>query len=165
MLNIALIAAMAENGVIGRDNQMPWHLPADLAYFKKVTLGKRVVMGRKTFDSIGRPLPDRRNLVISRNPAFQPDGVEVFGSVEETLAALVADGSDDEIMVIGGGTIYQRMMVHADRLYLTRIDLAVEGDAYFPELDSKEWCLQSSSACQADERNPYDHRFEVWERY
>ncbi len=123
---ISMIAAMAHDRVIGLDNQMPWHLPADLAHFKRVTLGKPVLMGRKTFESIGRPLPGRRNLVISRNPDYRADGVEVIDSVEAALALLT--GSDvAELMVIGGGHLYGQLLPRADRLYLTRIDLAVEG--------------------------------------
>lgn len=129
---ISMIAAMAHDRVIGLDNQMPWHLPADLAHFKRVTLGKPVLMGRKTFESIGRPLPGRRNLVISRNPDYRADGVEVIDSVEAALA-LLADSDVAELMVIGGGHLYGQLLPRADRLYLTRIDLA--GGGYpFPGL-------------------------------
>ncbi|HDU8493420.1 TPA: type 3 dihydrofolate reductase, partial [Aeromonas hydrophila] len=135
---ISMIAAMAHDRVIGLDNQMPWHLPADLAHFKRVTLGKPVLMGRKTFESIGRPLPGRRNLVISRNPDYRADGVEVIDSVEAALALLA--GSDvAELMVIGGGHLYGQLLPRADRLYLTRIDLAVEGDTRFPAFDEGDW--------------------------
>ena len=160
---ISMIAAMAHDRVIGLDNQMPWHLPADLAHFKRVTLGKPVLMGRKTFESIGRPLPGRRNLVISRNPDYRADGVEVIDSVEAALA-LLADSDVAELMVIGGGHLYGQLLPRADRLYLTRIDLAVEGDTRFPAFDDEQWRLVESEAHPADEKNPHPYRFETWQR-
>ena len=160
---ISMIAAMAHDRVIGLDNQMPWHLPADLAHFKRVTLGKPVLMGRKTFESIGRPLPGRRNLVISRNPDYRADGVEVIDSVEAALALLA--GSDvAELMVIGGGHLYGQLLPRADRLYLTHIDLAVAGDTRFPAFDDEQWLLVESEAHPADEKNPHPYRFETWQR-
>ncbi|TFF74301.1 type 3 dihydrofolate reductase [Aeromonas taiwanensis] len=161
-MQISMIAAMAHDRVIGLDNQMPWHMPADLAHFKRVTLGKPVLMGRKTFESIGRPLPGRRNLVISRNPAYQAEGVEVIDSVEAALA-LLGEGVD-ELMVIGGGHLYGQLMPRADRLYLTRIDLAVAGDTRFPAFDDEQWRLVESEAHPADEKNPHPYRFETWQR-
>lgn len=168
-MQISMIAAMAHDRVIGLDNQMPWHLPADLAHFKRVTLGKPVLMGRKTFESIGRPLPGRRNLVISRNPDYQADGVEVIDSVEAALALLaagdVASGEAvGELMVIGGGHLYAQLLPSADRLYLTRIDLAVEGDTRFPAFDEGQWQLVESESHPADEKNAYPYRFETWQR-
>ena len=161
-MQISMIAAMAHDRVIGLDNQMPWHMPADLAHFKRVTLGKPVLMGRKTFESIGRPLPGRRNLVISRNPAYQAEGVEVIDSVEAALA-LLGKGVD-ELMVIGGGHLYGQLLPRADRLYLTRIDLAVAGDTRFPAFDDEQWRLVESEAHPADEKNPHPYRFETWQR-
>ncbi|QXB53152.1 type 3 dihydrofolate reductase [Aeromonas sp. FDAARGOS 1415] len=161
-MQISMIAAMAHDRVIGLDNQMPWHMPADLAHFKRVTLGKPVLMGRKTFESIGRPLPGRRNLVISRNPAYQAEGVEVIDSVEAALA-LLGEGVD-ELMVIGGGHLYGQLLPRADRLYLTRIDLAVAGDTRFPAFDDEQWRLVESEAHSADEKNPHPYRFETWQR-
>ncbi|WP_439841437.1 type 3 dihydrofolate reductase [Aeromonas taiwanensis] len=161
-MQISMIAAMAHDRVIGLDNQMPWHMPADLAHFKRVTLGKPVLMGRKTFESIGRPLPGRRNLVISRNPAYQAEGVEVIDSVEAALA-LLGEGVD-ELMVIGGGHLYGQLLPRADRLYLTRIDLAVAGDTRFPAFDDEQWRLVGSEAHPADEKNPHPYRFETWQR-
>nr|WP_247664726.1 type 3 dihydrofolate reductase [Pseudoalteromonas sp. MMG010] len=125
-----MIAAMANNRVIGLDNEMPWHLPADLQHFKKVTTGKPVIMGRKTFESIGRPLPNRRNIIITRNSEYQSEGIETVSSPEAALE-LVFDV--EEIMIIGGGNIYQQFLPIADRLYLTLIDLEVAGDTQFPE--------------------------------
>ena len=160
---ISMIAAMAHDRVIGLDNQMPWHLPADLAHFKRVTLGKPVLMGRKTFESIGRPLPGRRNLVISRNPDYRADGVEVIDSVEAALALLA--GSDvAELMVIGGGHLYGQLLPRADRLYLTRIDLAVEGDTRFPAFDDGQWQRVDCESHSADEKNPHPYSFETWQR-
>ncbi|MBL0452848.1 type 3 dihydrofolate reductase [Aeromonas veronii] len=162
-MKISMIAAMAHDRVIGKDNQMPWHLPADLAHFKRVTLGKPVLMGRKTFESIGRPLPGRRNLVISRNPNYQAEGIEVVGSVEAALA-LLAGSSVEELMVIGGGHLYAEMLPSADCLYLTRIDLAVEGDTRFPAFDDGQWQRVDCESHPADEKNPHLYSFETWQR-
>ncbi|HDO1319687.1 TPA: type 3 dihydrofolate reductase [Aeromonas veronii] len=162
-MKISMIAAMAHDRVIGKDNQMPWHLPADLAHFKRVTLGKPVLMGRKTFESIGRPLPGRRNLVISRNPGYRAEGIEVVGSVEAALA-LLAGSSVEELMVIGGGHLYAEMLPSADCLYLTRIDLAVEGDTRFPAFDDGQWQRVDCESHPADEKNPHPYSFETWQR-
>ncbi|MFU1505310.1 type 3 dihydrofolate reductase [Aeromonas veronii] len=162
-MKISMIAAMAHDRVIGKDNQMPWHMPADLAHFKRVTLGKPVLMGRKTFESIGRPLPGRRNLVISRNPDYQAEGIEVVGSVEAALA-LLAGSSVEELMVIGGGHLYAEMLPSADCLYLTQIDLAVEGDTRFPAFDDGQWQRIECESHPADEKNPHPYSFETWQR-
>lgn len=162
-MKISMIAAMAHDRVIGKDNQMPWHLPADLAHFKRVTLGKPVLMGRKTFESIGRPLPGRRNLVISRNPDYQAEGIEMVGSVEAALA-LLAGSSVEELMVIGGGHLYAEMLPSADCLYLTQIDLAVEGDTRFPAFDDGQWQRVDCESHPADEKNPHPYSFETWQR-
>ncbi|WP_163932134.1 type 3 dihydrofolate reductase [Paraferrimonas sp. SM1919] len=135
-MQISLIAAMAHNRVIGKDNQMPWHLPEDLQHFKKMTLGKPVVMGRKTFESIGRPLPGRHNIVISRNPDYQPEGVTVVDSFEK---AYQLEKDTEELMVMGGGQLYLQTLPKADNLYLTFIDLEVEGDTQFPHWDDGCW--------------------------
>ena len=162
-MKISMIAAMAHDRVIGKDNQMPWYLPADLAHFKRVTLGKPVLMGRKTFESIGRPLPGRRNLVISRNPGYQAEGIEVVGSVEAALA-LLASCAVEELMVIGGGHLYAEMLPSADCLYLTQINLAVEGDTRFPAFDDGQWQRIDCESHPADEKNPHPYRFETWQR-
>lgn len=162
-MKISMIAAMAHDRVIGKDNQMPWHLPADLAHFKRVTLGKPVLMGRKTFESIGRPLPGRRNLVISRNPGYQAEGIEVVGSVE-AARALLASSAVEELMVIGGGHLYAEMLPSADRLYLTQIDLVVEGDTRFPAFDYGQWQRIACDSHPADEKNPHPYSFETWQR-
>lgn len=160
-MKIAMIAAMARDRVIGRDNAMPWHLPADLAHFKQVTLGKPILMGRRTFESIGRPLPGRRNLVISRNPDYAPSGVEVFPSVEAALAAV---GEVPEVMIIGGGKLYAQLLERTDVLYLTHIDLTVEGDTRFPDYQAYAWNRRDLVCHQPDERNPYPYCFETLER-
>lgn len=157
-MKISLIVAMAHDRVIGADNAMPWHLPADLRHFKALTLGKPLIMGRRTFQSIGRPLPGRRNLVISRDPAWSAEGVEVCGSLESALAAVVGC---DEVMIIGGGQLYAQALVLADCLYLTHIDLTVAGDTRFPPYEQLGWQCVASEAHAPDEKNPYPYRFET----
>jgi len=161
MTILSMIVAHADNRVIGKDNDMPWHLPADLAYFKRTTLGKPIIMGRKTYESIGRPLPGRKNIVISRDEGYRAEGVEVVGSVEAALA-LVSDV--EEVMVIGGGAIYKHCLPAAQRLYITHIDANIVGDTYFPEYDLNEWQLAVSEVKAADEKNNYQLRFNVYER-
>ncbi|CAB5697574.1 Dihydrofolate reductase type 3 [Aeromonas hydrophila] len=158
-----MIAALAKDQVIGKNNLMPWHMPADLAHFKQITLGKPVLMGRKTFESIGRPLPGRRNLVISRNPDYQVDGVDMVSSVEEALSRLEREGVE-ELMVIGGGYLYEQLLPKADCLYLTRIDLDVEGDTCFPAFSKADWEKLKSEPHQPDEKNPHSYCFETWQR-
>ncbi|NMP31799.1 type 3 dihydrofolate reductase [Thalassotalea sp. M1531] len=162
MTTLSMIVAHADNRVIGKDNDMPWHLPADLAYFKKTTLGKPVVMGRKTYESIGRPLPGRQNIVITRNPDYRVEGVDVVASVDEALAK-AADA--EEIMVIGGGAIYQHCMPAADKLYVTHIDAEIAGDTCFPSYDvDKDWQKVASEKREADEKNAYALDFCVYHR-
>jgi dihydrofolate reductase len=156
-MKIAMIAAMANNRVIGKNNQMPWHLPADLKNFKAVTLGKPVLMGRKTFESIGRALPGRRNLVISRTLPSDTKGVEWFNSVELAIAAAEAS---PELMIIGGAEIYRQCLPLAATLYLTEIDLDIDGDAYFPDYQAAaDWQLQAEHRHQSDVLNPHSYRF------
>lgn len=159
-MKLSLIVAMTKNRVIGLDNQMPWHLPVDLAWFKQNTLGKPVIMGRKTFESIGKPLPKRRNIVLSRT-AVAIDGVEIVTSLEQALA-LVKD--ETEVMIIGGGQLFAEMIVRADRLYLTEIDTVLEGDTYFPAIDSQEWQVSFMQTHLADKKNPYNCCFKILER-
>ena len=159
---ISLIVAMAENRVIGRGNQMPWHLPADLRHFKSVTLGKPVIMGRKTFESIGRPLPGRRNVVISRNLDWCAEGVESVSSLDAALA-LVQDA--DEVMIIGGGQLYREALPLAQRLYLTHIELPVtDADTWFPDYSQYQWQQCAEELHEPDEKNPYHYRFETLDR-
>ena len=153
---ISLIVAMANNRVIGKDNQMPWHLPADLRHFKAVTLGKPIIMGRKTYESIGRPLPGRKNIVISRNADYRLEGCETACSLEEALD-LVNDV--EEVMIIGGGFLYAQTLPQADRLYLTFIDLDVDGDTWFPEFEHLSLKEVKREKHHKDEKNPYDYEF------
>ncbi|MBA6340571.1 type 3 dihydrofolate reductase [Colwellia sp. MB02u-10] len=161
MTILSMIVAHANNRVIGKNNDMPWHLPADLAYFKKTTLGKPIIMGRKTYQSIGRPLPGRKNIVISRDDNFQAEGVEVVNSVDAALA-LVVDSA--EVMVIGGGAIYQHCLAAAQRLYITHINADIDGDTYFPEYDLTVWQKVASDIRPSDEKNSYQLDFSVYEK-
>lgn len=153
---VSMIAAMANNRVIGKDNGMPWHLPADLKHFKAVTMGKPVVMGRKTYESIGKALPGRLNIVISR-AGFQAADATVVSSTDEAIAVA---GDIEELMIIGGGKIYEFFLPVADRLYLTHIDLDVEGDTQFPDYNgAAKWLESDSIQHESDEKNPYAYRF------
>ncbi|MCF6143907.1 type 3 dihydrofolate reductase [Pseudoalteromonas sp. S1727] len=152
-----MIAAMANNRVIGQDNNMPWHLPADLQHFKAVTMSKPVIMGRKTFESIGRPLPGRHNIVISRNSDFEATGVDVVSSPEAAIS-LVCEC--DEVMVIGGGNIYQQFLERADTLYLTFIDLDVKGDTQFPDYEgAANWQVVDEQHNQPSDKNLHAYTF------
>lgn len=153
---ISLVAAMARDRVIGKNNKMPWHLPADLAHFKKITLGKPIVMGRKTFDSIGRPLPGRRNIIISRQTHLVIQNVECVNSLEKALALLQ---NEPEIMIIGGANVYEQTLPIADHLYLTYINLSCEGDAFFPEFDEKNYIILDREAHNPDEQNSLAYEF------
>ncbi|MGX9419406.1 type 3 dihydrofolate reductase [Vibrio sp. WJH972] len=157
---ISMIAAMAKQRVIGKDNSMPWHLPADFAWFKRCTMGKPIVMGRKTFDSIGRPLPGRKNIVISRNSTLDIEGVSVVASIDEALT-LLAD--EPEVMIIGGGSIYASCLPLASKLYLTFIDADISGDTQFPEWGS-EWKELSREYYSVDEKNSYAMDFVILEK-
>jgi len=158
---ISIIAAMDRNRLIGNKNQLPWHLPADFAHFKSVTMGKPIVMGRKTFQSIGKALPGRTNIVLSRNPDIEFEGVVGVSNFEDAVAA-VPDA--EEIMVIGGSTIYEMLLPQVDRLYLTYVEAEFEGDAWFPEFDENQWFESESVTRQADEKNSYDCRFVTLEK-
>ncbi|MBI4923465.1 MAG: dihydrofolate reductase [Devosia nanyangense] len=141
-LPVAIIAAVAENGVIGNGNAIPWRLPSDFAHFKRMTLGKPVIMGRKTFESIGRPLPGRTNIVVTRQEGYQPEGVLVISSLEAALEhaqAIAAADHAEEVMVAGGAEIYARAMPLADRLYITHVALAPAGDTHFPQITAWDW--------------------------
>lgn len=134
---VSLIAAVARNGVIGRDNALPWHLPEDLKHFRTLTIGHPVIMGRRTYQSIGRPLPGRRNMIISRDPRFRADGCETFPSLERALEACAH--TTDEVFIIGGAQLYAHALPAAQRLYLTEIDRDVPGDTCFPSFDRQRW--------------------------
>ncbi|MGI2936740.1 type 3 dihydrofolate reductase [Vibrio diabolicus] len=159
-MTISMIAAMADNRIIGKDNQMPWHLPADFAWFKRCTMGKPVVMGRKTYESIGRPLPGRLNIVISRDETLKIEGVTTVTSIEQ---ALEVAGDVEEVMIIGGGAIYAACLPMANKLYVTHIEAAIDGDTQFPDWGD-EFKETYSETYQADEKNAYNMRFTVLEK-
>ena len=166
-MQLAVIVAAAENGVIGRNNGLPWHLSEDLRYFKHVTMGKPIVMGRKTYESIGRALPGRTNIVISRNRDFRADGVRTVTTLAAALelaqALAVIDGCE-ELVVIGGAQIYTEAMPLADRLYLTEVHAEVEGDTFLPAIDWSGWREVSRERHQAVPPNSYDYSLVVYER-
>lgn len=157
---ISLIAAMDKNRLIGKENGLPWHLPADFKHFKEVTMGKPIIMGRKTFESIGKPLPGRKNIVISRK-GFSKEGVTVVDSIEQALREVE---SAEEVMIIGGASFYEQMIDKADRIYLTLVDAECEGDAWFPELDINDWDIISETMYKADEKNNYNFTIKVYQR-
>lgn len=160
---LSLLVAADENNVIGKDNQLPWHLPGDLKYFKNQTWGMPILMGRKTFESIGKPLPGRKSIVITRNKGWQHEGVTVVHSVEEAIET--SKNLDvKEIFVIGGAEIFKTAFLQAGRIYLTRIHHQFDGDVYFPDVPANEWNLVSNRFCAADEKNAFAHSFQVWER-
>ncbi|WP_459207451.1 dihydrofolate reductase [Pseudomonas sp. MLB6B] len=165
-LPLSLIAALAENRVIGIDNSMPWHLPGDFKYFKATTLGKPIIMGRKTWDSLGRPLPGRLNLVVSRQAGLQLDGAEVFASLEQAQRRAeqwAREQGVDEVMLIGGAQLYTQALEEGlvSRMYLTQVELSPLGDAWFPAFDESRWQLTSSAPQPSDGPG---YRFEVWDK-
>lgn len=166
-MTIALIVAASQNNVIGRNNQLPWYLPGDLQYFKAMTLGKPVIMGRKTFDSIGKPLPGRDNIVISRQANYGAEGIKWVSSLEQAIALgenINLINGAAEVMIIGGAQIYAESLDIADRVYLTRVHRQVEGDAYFPALDADVWHEIAREDMAAKEPNPFDFSYLVLER-
>ena len=166
-MNLSLAWAMAQNRVIGRNNSLPWHLPEDLKYFKRITMGKPVIMGRKTYESIGKPLPGRANIVITRNPNVSIEGVRVVNSLNQAMTLCESIAEIDgiaEAMVIGGAEIYALAMPLADRLYLTEVHAEVEGDATFPEFDRSLWDEVARADFEASESNPYDYSFLVLDK-
>lgn len=158
---ISLVVAVAENGVIGGKNGLPWHLPADLKKFKQLTTGHAIIMGRKTWESIGRPLPERRMLVVTRDPAKLAGApVEAFASLEAALAA----AGEGEVFVIGGGEIFREALPKTGRVYLTRVQVEIPGDVTFPDMPEREWREISREDHAADEKNPYAYTFFIYER-
>ncbi|MCF3107771.1 dihydrofolate reductase [Niabella sp. CC-SYL272] len=160
---ISLVAAASNNNVIGKDNKLLWSLPNDMKHFKNVTWGMPVVMGRKTFESFKQPLAGRKNIVLSTNKNLKIDNAIVARSMQD-VELLVKEMDVKELMVIGGGEIYKLYLPKANRIYLTRVDTALEGDAFFPVFDQNEWTLKSKQAYQADEKHLFDYTFELWER-
>jgi dihydrofolate reductase len=159
---ISFIVAMDDNNLIGKDNALPWHLPADLAYFKKVTTNHTIVMGRKTYESIGRPLPNRKNVVLTHSTSFQEEGVTVIHSLDELKE--MANRSNEELFIIGGARLYEQLLPVADRLYVTHIRATFDGDTHFPAFSKEEWKIIDSEEHKKDEKNAYDYEFVVYER-
>ena len=160
-MRLSIVVAMDSNRLIGKDNGLPWHLPADLAFFKKLTTGNTILMGRKTFDSIGRPLPNRRNIVITRNADIEITDCEVVNSIEK---ALLLAQSETEVMVIGGAKLYQQILPIADRLYITQVEGEFDGDTYFPHYDEDDWLEVSCESHQPDEKNKHAYHFIILKR-
>ncbi|MFC4769677.1 dihydrofolate reductase [Effusibacillus consociatus] len=160
-MTISMIVAMDSKRGIGKNNQLLWHIPEDLRYFKKVTTGKTVVMGRKTYESIGQPLPNRINIVLTKDMNFKPDGCLVFHSIEDLLSSKYAE---EELFIVGGAEIYKLLLPMANKLYITRVEGNFDADTYFPEFDSHGWELVSTTDQAVDSNNPYEYRFEVYER-
>lgn len=160
-MELSLVCALAENGVIGRDGNLPWHLPKDLQHFKRLTIGGVLLMGRRTWDSIGRPLPRRRSLVLSRDSAFQPEGAEVFGHLDSALAEA---REAPEVFVIGGAAVYAATLSRAHRLYLTQVHADVSGDVYFPAFDQEDWSLVEEEHHEADPRHLFPFSFRTYTR-
>ena len=160
---ISLVVAATENNVIGKDNQLLWHLPKDMKFFKNVTWAMPVVMGRKTFAAIGKPLPGRKNIVITRQPGWQAEGVSVVDSVD--AAASLAEGLNyKEIFIIGGGVIYMIAFDRANKIYMTRVHADLEGDTYFPVIEKNDWTMVSKTDNPADEKHAYAFSFQLWQR-
>ncbi|HHL72022.1 MAG TPA: type 3 dihydrofolate reductase [Bacteroidetes bacterium] len=164
-MTISIIVAMAANRVIGKNNALPWRLPADLRFFKATTMGKPIIMGRKTYESIGRPLPGRLNIVLSRNPDFRAGagGCTVVPSLQDALDT-ARDSGAEEAFIIGGATLYAEALAHADRLYITFIDEAIDGDVFFPDIDFSHWQEISREDHLPDDENPHSYSFAQFAR-
>ncbi len=159
---LSLIVAVAKNNVIGSDNKLLWHMPADLKHFKSITMGCPVIMGRKTYESIGKPLPGRTNIVVTRTDGFTARGCTIANSLQEAVDLCERD---KEVFIIGGGEVYRQAIHAADKIYLTRIDNEFEGDAVFPELSTSDWKLTKYVKHHADDKNPFDYTFTEYERH
>lgn len=166
-IRIAMIAGVAENGVIGSDQTIPWRIPSDMAFFKRTTMGKPVVMGRKQYETVGKPLPGRTNIVVTRQAGYQPDGVlvvhDLASAIEQAKAIAAADGAD-EVMIIGGGEIYAQALPLADRLYISHVDLQPEGDVVFPAFAHEDWAVVDLPEVVPSERDEATYRVKVYDR-
>lgn len=160
-MRISIVVAASANNVIGADGELPWRLPEDLKKFKAITMGKPMIMGRATFESIGRALPGRRSIVLSRQADFEAEGCDVVSSPADALSVA---GDVEEVMVIGGGKVYSQFLPLAGRIYLTRVDATIEGDTFFPDLDTDDWRVVEAERFPAGEEREYGFSFEVWER-
>jgi dihydrofolate reductase len=164
-MRVSVIAAVSENGVIGRGGELPWRLSNDLRRFKEITMGHTVIMGRRTWESIGRPLPGRRMVVVSRQPNYQPDAADVNVTTSLGDAIQIAEAAgDEEAFIIGGAELYRAALPRADRVYLTRVHADVTGDTFFPTVTWVDWRLLESRICKADDKNDHPHTFEIYER-
>ena len=162
-MTISLVVAAATNNAIGKEGKIPWHLPNDMKHFKNVTWGMPVIMGRKTFESLGKVLPGRKNIVISRQPGWEAEGTVTVKKIEDAL--FVAKATDaKEVMVIGGGEIYKTLFEKATRIYLTRVEAEPEADTFFPPLHPGDWNLVSQQIHEADEKNIFNYSFQLWQR-
>jgi dihydrofolate reductase len=160
---VSAIVATAKNNVIGKDNNIPWYLPDDLKYFKAKTLDHHIIMGRKSYESIGHPLPKRTNIIVTRNPYFIATNCLIVHTVEEGLE-IAQENGEEEVFIIGGAHIYALSLPYLDRLYITEVDLEVEGDVYFPNFDMDEWDLVSEDPRKASGKNEHDYTFKIYER-
>jgi len=160
-MKVAIIVAMDKQGLIGRNNDLPWKLSADLKYFRRVTMGKPLVMGRNTHESIGRPLPGRKNIIVTSNANYHVDGCTVVSSLDQ---ALLACDDAEEVMVMGGASLYEQLLPQADRVYLTHVNAELEGDTWFPQWNKDQWQEISREDHQADEKNQYPYSFVVYDR-
>lgn len=164
---VSMIAGVAENGVIGSDQTIPWRIPSDMAFFKATTMGKPVVMGRKQYETVGRPLPGRANIVITRQSGYQPAGVEVVNSIDAGIKLAIdiaTQAGVDEIMIIGGGELYSQMIERADRLYISHIDLSPPGDVVFPEIKPEDWVVVDQPETLPSPKDDASYRVKVYER-
>lgn len=157
----AIIVATDEQGLIGKDNDLPWKLSADLQYFRRVTMGKPLIMGRNTHESIGRALPGRKNIIVTKNEAYKADGCTIVNSISD---ALLACEQVEEVMIMGGASLYEQLLPTADKLYLTRVHASLEGDTWFPEWQKNEWTELSREDHSADDKNDYNYSFIVYEK-
>lgn len=161
-MKVNILVAASENHAIGLNGQLLWHLPNDLKYFKGLTWGMPVIMGRKTFESVNKPLPGRFNIVLTNQRGWIHENVQVAHDMQQALH-LAADTDSLEVFIIGGGELYRQMLPVAQRLYMTRVHTQLNGDTFFPEIDPQKWKLKSSQTLQADEKHAYDYTFEVWD--
>lgn len=160
---ISAIVAMSQNRVIGKDNKIPWHLPADLKYFKKTTLNHHIILGRKCYESIGKPLPRRTNIIVTRNKTFKAEGCVIVNSIGEGLA-YARERDEIEVFIVGGGEIYRQSIHLWDKLYLTEVEIEIFGDIFFPKIDNNQWLMNTEKHYLMDEKNPHDYTFKIYER-